>query len=103
MEEKPLLDEIREVLAQSYLMFLLADLRHMSATGRISTKYENLAIDSDVYKRDTAESIACCSDNDLPGRRGLSPAVIMAIVILEIRDSAVRTAEEKNKTHKDGK
>ena len=112
VEEKPLLDEIREVLAQSYLMFLLADLRHMSATGRISTKFEDLAIDSDVCKRDTAKRIACLSDSikddevqQIGHFRGLSPAVIMAIVILEIRDSAVKTAEEKaaeEKTRKKG-
>ena len=110
VEEKPLLDEIREVLAQSYLMFLLSDLRHMSATGRISTKYENLAIDSDVCKRDTAKSIACVIDNvrdddfrNIGEMPGLSPALIMAIVILEIRDEAVKNAEErKAKAEKKG-
>lgn len=109
VEEKPLLDEIREVLAQSYLMFLLADLRHMSATGRISTKYENLAVDSDICKRDTAELIACVSDRVTDNEverigyfRGLSPAVIMAIVILEIRDTAVKAAEEKRSLFKVG-
>jgi len=112
VEEKPLLDEIREVVAQSYLMFLLADLRHMSATGRISTKFEDLAIDSDVCKRDTAKRIACLSDSieddgvqQTKHCKGLSPAVIMAIVILEIRDSAVKTAEEtiaEEKTRKKG-
>jgi hypothetical protein len=107
VEEKPLLDEIREVVAQSYLMFLLADLRHMSATGRISTKFEDLAIDSDVCKRDTAKRIACLSDSikddevkQVGHFRGLSPAVIMAIVILEIRDTAVKTAEEKTEEEK---
>lgn len=102
VEEKPLLSEIREVMAQSYLMFLLSDLRHMSATGRISIKYENLAIDSDLCNRGTAKCIACTSDNvdDDDNKqvglvRGLSPALIMAIVILEIRDEAVKTAEKK--------
>jgi len=109
VEEKPLLDEIREVLAQSFLMFLLADLRHMSATGRISTKYESLAVDSDICKRDTAKHIACLSDNvrddedqQIGHFKGLSPAVIMAIVILEIRDTAVKTAEEKKNAVKNG-
>jgi len=97
VEEKPLLDEIREVLAQSYMMFLMADLRHMSATGRVYTKYENVAVDSDICKRDTANSIACLSDDaeQITLGRGLSPAVIMAILILEIREEALRTLKEK--------
>ena len=106
-KEKPLLNEIREVMALSYLSFLLCDLRHMSATGRISIKYENLATDSDLCNRGTAKSIACTSDNvdDDENKqvglvRGLSPALIMAIVILEIRDEAVKTAAEKKKKKK---
>jgi hypothetical protein len=95
--EKPLLDEIREVLAQSYLIFLLADLRLMSSTGRIGTKYETLAIDSDVCKRHTAAQISgMLEELEIGQCRGLSPAVIMAIVILEIRDTFVKTAEEKS-------
>ena len=31
----------------------------MSGTGRIGTKYENLAVDSDCYRRATANDIAC--------------------------------------------
>jgi len=109
VEEKPLLDEIREVLAQSYMMFLLADLRFMSGTGRIGTKYEYLAIDSDNCKRDTANRIACLSDNvkdddvkQIGHYKGLSHAVIMAMLILEIRDQAVKTAEDKKKSWKKG-
>jgi len=109
IEEKPLLDEIREVMAHSQMLFLLTDLRHMSATGRIGTKYENLAIDSDLCKRDSAKRIACLSDNvdddeirQIGYLRGLSPAVIMAITILEIRDTAVKNAEEKTRSRKKG-
>lgn len=94
--EKTLLDEIREVLAQSYLCFLLADLRHMSGTGQVKTKYEHLAIDSDVCRRHTADQIAGLSDDCVIGQQpGLSPAVIMAMLILEIRDTFVATAEAK--------
>ena len=53
------MDEIREVLAQSYLIFLMADLRLMSGTVRICTLYEHLAIDSDVYPKNTAAQLAC--------------------------------------------
>jgi len=103
MEEKPLLDEIREVLAQSYLCFLLADLRLMSGTGEIVTKYENVAVDSDFLPRNTAEHIAGLSEYSLGHCKGLSPVVIMAILILEIRDTFAMTAEEKAKTMKGDK
>ena len=110
VEEKPLLDEIREVLAQSYLIFLLADLRAMSATGRIVTNFENLAVDSDHYTRATAKEIACLFDEDnsgtiaaakTPPMKGLSPAVIMAVLILEIRDTFVKTVDEKITEHEE--
>lgn len=126
---RTLLDEIREVLAQSYLIFLMADLRLMSGTGRICTKYENLAIDSDVYPRNSAAQLACLvlprSEHQRLGQeeemeedsaffynnsnagnnikikpnmvargpeqptKSLSPASIMAILLLEIRDTVV--------------
>lgn len=110
VEEKPLLDEIREVMAQSSLLFMLTDLRYMSATGRISTKFENLAMDSDIWRRDTAKRMACLTDNgkdddtqQIGHFKGLSPALMMAIVILEIRDEVVRAAEEKAAKKKVGR
>ncbi|KAG7358928.1 lipase class 3 [Nitzschia inconspicua] len=109
--------EIREVLAQSYLIFLVADLRLMSGTGRICTLYEHLAIDSDVYPKNTAAQLACMvlpsneqkeeetaegtftsHDTDKSimvaswpeqPTKSLSPANIMAILLLEIRDTFV--------------
>lgn len=113
---RTLLEEIREVLAQSYLIFLMADLRLMSGTGRICTRYEHLAIDSDVYPKNTAAQLACMvlpsnksgeedekreekmysfdTDRFTMVARGpdqptksLSPANIMAILLLEIRDT----------------
>lgn len=41
---RTMLEEVEEALAQSMLVFLLADLRLLSATGRIQTKYETIAI-----------------------------------------------------------
>eukprot|EP00545_Synedropsis_sp_CCMP1620_P009027 CAMPEP_0119024648 /NCGR_PEP_ID=MMETSP1176-20130426/32259_1 /TAXON_ID=265551 /ORGANISM="Synedropsis recta cf, Strain CCMP1620" /LENGTH=58 /DNA_ID=CAMNT_0006979995 /DNA_START=8 /DNA_END=181 /DNA_ORIENTATION=- len=38
-------------MASSMLIFLLADLRILSATGRIRTKYEHLSIDNDTSSR----------------------------------------------------
>ncbi|KAG7354873.1 lipase class 3 [Nitzschia inconspicua] len=114
---RTLLEEIREVLAQSYLIFLVADLRLMSGTGRICTVYEHLAIDSDVYPKNTAAQLACMvlpsneqkeeetaeetvSSHDTDKStmvaswpeqptKSLSPANIMAILLLEIRDTFV--------------
>jgi len=120
MRQPTLLQEIQEVLPQSYLVFLLADLRLMSGTGRIGTKYETIALDSDVCERRTAEQLACIQDdysdeedeygsgaeydegdgdrykprsrpkqkgpqkqNDVS--EGLSPAQIMAVLLLELK------------------
>jgi Lipase (class 3) len=120
--QRTLLEEIREVLAQSYLIFLMADLRLMSGTGRIGTLYEYLAIDSDVYPKHTAAQLACMvlpsdeykeeeekreenpyysyeTDKSTMVAKGpehptksLSPANIMAILLLEIRDTFVHAA-----------
>jgi hypothetical protein len=116
--QRTLLEEIREVLAQSYLIFLVADLRLLSATGRIRTLYEHLAIDSDVYPRNTAAQLAClvhprCEEEEkteeIPYSQeidkstmvatgpehpteSLSPANIMAILLLEIRDTFANTS-----------
>ena len=40
------------------MIFLIADLRLMSGTGRIRTKYETLAIDSDLVPRFSAKHMA---------------------------------------------
>ena len=37
-----IVDEAQECLAQALLMFLYADLRLLSATGRINTRFETL-------------------------------------------------------------
>mmetsp|Transcript_56883 Transcript_56883/g.138483 ORF Transcript_56883/g.138483 Transcript_56883/m.138483 type:complete len:1003 (-) Transcript_56883:733-3741(-) len=55
---RTILQEIQEVLPQSYMIFLIADLRLMSGTGRIRTRYETLAIDSDLVPRCTAKNMA---------------------------------------------
>ena len=89
---RTLLEEIEEALAQSLLIFLVADLRLMSATGRIETKYETIAIASDPPTRSTAAELAGL-ETDFHGehestvknqQEGLSPAQIMAILMLEL-------------------
>lgn len=86
-------DEAHECLAQSLLMFLYADLRLLSATGRINTKYETLCIASDRVPRTSAAGLA-----QLPGMNqfadedkieSVSPAQIMAILIVELRQEVI--------------
>lgn len=111
-EDKTLLEEIREVLPQSYLIFLLADLRLMSGTGRIKTRFETLVLDSDLYERNSAAQMACnfAVPNDgevgegtsrsftknekkiisrFPDHetKSLSPAQIMSLLLLELAAS----------------
>jgi hypothetical protein len=96
-----LLEEVEEMLAQSLLVFLVADLRLMSATGRIETKYETLAIDSDPPTRSTAAELAGLNgDDDAKSvlalkhqNEGLSPAQIMAVLLIEL----TRTVEAHRK------
>ena len=85
-----IIDEAQECLAQSLMMFLFADLRMLSATGRINTKFETLCVDSDVAPRCTSSEIAQCSPPDLPRHcEGISPSQIMAILIVELRQEVL--------------
>lgn len=101
-----LLEEVEEMLAQSLLVFLVADLRLMSATGRIETKYETLAIASDPPTRSTAAQLAGLNDDDQRSSAdsvlkhqndGLSPAQIMAVLLIELSKTveARRREEER--------
>jgi hypothetical protein len=82
--DESILDLIENCLAQSMLIFMLADLRLLSATGRISTKYETLSIDSDRVVKGSADEIAGLLP--LPLRTGwsISPAHIMTVLFIEI-------------------
>ncbi|KAL7543167.1 hypothetical protein ACHAXR_012860 [Thalassiosira sp. AJA248-18] len=92
-----IVDEAQECLAQSLLMFLYADLRLLSATGRINTKFETLCIDSDRVPRTTAAEMAQLAGNELPrdiasvndSCEGVSPGQIMAILIVELRQEVL--------------
>ena len=84
-------EEAEDCLAQSLLIFLYADLRLLSSTGRISTKFETLCIASDQAERTTAEHMAGISgdyaslvDNENTSE-GISPAQIMAVLMIELR------------------
>jgi len=97
----PLLDEIEEALAHSMLVFLMADLRLLSATGRCKTKFETIAIPSDAVARTTAAHMAGLTDsnedrfvsaNEFPG---LTSAQCMAILILELHSQVDKNRKEK--------
>ena len=87
------MDEAQECLAQSLLMFLYADLRLLSATGRINTKFETLCIDSDRVPRTSVTEMTGLAENLLPMditsmndlHEVVSPGQIMAILIVELR------------------
>lgn len=78
-----LLELAERSMAQSLLVFLLADLRILSATGRIQTKYEHVALDSDHSHRSALEFAGAT----LPRykSRGVTPAHVVALLILEIQ------------------
>jgi len=80
------LNEAEECIGQSLLIFLYADFRLMSATGRISTKYENLYIGSDLVPRTSAIKQAGLPDHAANENvLGISPAQLMAILLIELR------------------
>jgi len=118
-----LIEEADEALAQSLLMFLYADLRLLSATGRIYTKFETLCIDSDLALKHTSAELAavdkstfvenehgeiiCMNENgqaELPCS-GISPSQIMAALMLEIKQEIeeherLMTIRRKSGVHK---
>ena len=98
---RTLLEECEEALAQSMLVFLLADLRLMSATGRCMTKYETIAIASDPPTRCTAADLAGINtESATPSvvhnqMEGLSPAQMMAVVLLELTKTVEKRREKE--------
>ena len=91
------MDEAQECLAQSLLMFLYANLRLLSATGHINTKFETLCIDSNRVSRSSATEMTGLAGNLLPMdiasmnnlHEGVLPGQIMAILILELRQEVL--------------
>jgi hypothetical protein len=92
------LEDMKEGLALSMLVFLAADMRLLSATGSIGTKFESLAVESDFVIHNDKASCAVLNhaeEADTPQalpisipthvQQGLSPAHLMTIVLIEIR------------------
>jgi len=90
--------EAIECLAESNLIYLLADLRWLSATGRIFTKYEAINIDSDFVAKDSAASLTASPSATWPvgARKGISPAQTMAVLLVELRKEFNEMIREKN-------
>eukprot|EP00545_Synedropsis_sp_CCMP1620_P013432 CAMPEP_0119010666 /NCGR_PEP_ID=MMETSP1176-20130426/5167_1 /TAXON_ID=265551 /ORGANISM="Synedropsis recta cf, Strain CCMP1620" /LENGTH=573 /DNA_ID=CAMNT_0006963373 /DNA_START=87 /DNA_END=1808 /DNA_ORIENTATION=+ len=80
-------------MAQAMLIFLFADLRILSATGQIQSKYEHLCIDSDRSPRFSAQDFAGFAEYN--ETRGVTAAHIMAILLLEITREADEVAASK--------
>ena len=90
-------------MAQAMLIFLMADLRNLSATGRIRTKFDCLSISSDECSRQRARDFIGYPQPNRPpddtenneGTGGVRAIHIMAVLLLEItRASDERTARQ---------
>eukprot|EP00545_Synedropsis_sp_CCMP1620_P013646 CAMPEP_0119020656 /NCGR_PEP_ID=MMETSP1176-20130426/24484_1 /TAXON_ID=265551 /ORGANISM="Synedropsis recta cf, Strain CCMP1620" /LENGTH=592 /DNA_ID=CAMNT_0006975111 /DNA_START=146 /DNA_END=1924 /DNA_ORIENTATION=+ len=95
IKKDSLLDLAEITLSQTLMLFLFANLRLLSATGRIGTKYEHLSIDSDKVQRDHARGLAGYSKHDFESH-GITGAYMMAVFLLEI----TREADELRKKPK---
>jgi len=70
-------------MTQSLMLYILANLQNLSATGRVGTKYEYLCIDSDKMPRGCATDFACFTEYDFESN-GVTAAHIVAVFLLEI-------------------
>lgn len=107
IEDMPLLLSMMEVMAISYLVFMYADLRALSSTGRISTRFEHIAVESDYSPRFEADFI-CGEKSAGSGKApktkdgGLSTAQIMAVMLLEINNYTTKAKKKKEKKKSKG-
>ena len=103
--EPTILEEMLEAMSLSMLVFLLADVRLMSQTGRISLPFEWIAVDSDYLPRYSKARLAGLDSSfDVPPEcqnEGLSTAQIMACLLLELEKSVKSSREAKERTKKD--
>ena len=109
--EPTLLEEMMETMALSMLVFLLADVRLMSQTGRISLPFEWIAVDSDYLPRYNKERLAgLTNEKDVQDssfaipeecrNEGLSTAQIMACLLLELEKSVKSCREARERAKK---
>ena len=99
--EPPLIEEMLEAMSLSMLVFLLADVRLMSQTGRISLPFEWIAVDSDYLPRCSKARLAGLDSSfEVPPEcqnEGLSTAQIMACLLLELEKSVKSNREDKER------
>jgi len=102
--EPTILEEMLEAMSLSMLVFLLADVRLMSQTGRISLPFEWIAVDSDYLPRYSKARLAGLDSSfEVPPEcqnEGLSTAQIMACLLLELEKSVKSTREAKERAKK---
>jgi hypothetical protein len=108
-ETKSLLQEAIECLAESNLIYLLADLRLLSATGRIYTSYETINIDSDLIPKESMATLTASPSSRMfssgpktvrTTMKGISPGHIIAVLLIELRkefDFASRNYNESTR------
>eukprot|EP00934_Nitzschia_sp_Nitz4_P008542 Nitzschia sp. Nitz4//scaffold5_size260463//72803//75526//NITZ4_000963-RA/size260463-processed-gene-0.306-mRNA-1//1//CDS//3329555283//8532//frame0 len=96
-EHMSLLELGEETMAQAMLIFLLSDLRILSATGRIRTKFEHLTLDSDRSPRLTSRDFAGFYDYE--EANGVTASHIMALLLVEILQEAEDVARHKRRKH----
>uniref|UniRef100_A0A7S2RIA2 Fungal lipase-type domain-containing protein n=1 Tax=Eucampia antarctica TaxID=49252 RepID=A0A7S2RIA2_9STRA len=95
---RSLFQEAEEFPVQSHLIFLYADLRLLSAAGRLHTKFETLFVESDKVQRILASDLSGTSETiESDHLLGISPAQIMAILIIEIRKEVQKNKQEKER------
>jgi len=86
--EKVSLIELAETtMVQSMIVFLLADLRILSATGKLRCGYQSLYIDSDQTRKQYSHDFAGQTPPNYESS-GVTSAHIMAILLLEITRAA---------------
>lgn len=89
-----MIEQAEDCLAQSLLVFLFADLRLLSATGRIRTNFENFVLASDEFAKLGASKLTGSPDDldqlsSTSANKGVSPAHIMASLMIETRKEIV--------------
>ena len=90
--------EAEEFLVHCHLIFLYADLRLLSATGRLNTKFETLYIESDKVQKFHSSTLSGTGDPmQTDHLLGISPAQIMAILMIELRKEVQHNKEGGNK------
>jgi hypothetical protein len=91
-DRMPLMALAETSMSQAMMLYLLANLQNLSATGRVGTKYEHLCIDSDKVPRSRAKDFAGYTEHHFESD-GITAAHMITVFLIEI----AREAEELKK------